>query len=129
MSKKKLVALSRIEASTYGYSSALVVDQMVFAGQAPMDHQTGEIRGNTIEEQTQLTLDNIRALLEAAGCSMNDVVKCTVYLSDMANFDRFSEVYRKYFDEPRPTRIAVQTGLWHNTLVEIDVIAIKGASG
>jgi 2-iminobutanoate/2-iminopropanoate deaminase len=89
---------------------------------------TRKITGTTIEEQVELTIKNVERILQAAGCSLNDVVKSTVHLLDMQDFDRFNAVYRKFFKEPFPARTTVQSVLWGGILVEIDVIAIKGAS-
>jgi 2-iminobutanoate/2-iminopropanoate deaminase len=108
------------------YSPALRVGDFVFvAGQVPVDPATGEVVGTTIEEQTVRVLENIRALLEAAGASMADVVRCTVHLSDINNFKRFNEVYATKFPDPKPTRTTVQSVLAARMLVEIDAIAYK----
>jgi 2-iminobutanoate/2-iminopropanoate deaminase len=109
-----------------GYSQGLRVGNLVFvAGQVPRDPQTGEMAGDTIEEQTTRVLENVKAVLEAAGASMADVVKSTVHLSDVGNFSRFDAVYSTYFPEPRPVRTTVGSGL-KGILVEIDVIAVVG---
>ena len=81
--------------------------------------------GDTIEEQTARVLENVKAVLEAAGASMADVVKSTVHLSDVAHFSRFDAVYATYFPEPRPVRTTVGSQL-KGILVEIDVIAYVG---
>jgi 2-iminobutanoate/2-iminopropanoate deaminase len=112
------------------YTPGVCVGEMVFvSGQGPLDPDTGKIRGESIEEQTELTLANVRRVLEAAGCSMNDCVKATVHLRDMADFDRFNGVYQRFFDPPHPARTTVQSVLWSGIMVEIDVIAVRGASG
>jgi 2-iminobutanoate/2-iminopropanoate deaminase len=109
-----------------GYSQGLRVGNLVFvAGQVPRDPQTGELAGDTIEEQTTRVLENVKAVLEAAGASMADVVKSTVHLSDVGNFSRFDAVYSTYFPEPRPVRTTVGSQL-KGILVEIDVIAVVG---
>jgi 2-iminobutanoate/2-iminopropanoate deaminase len=109
-----------------GYSQGLRVGNLVFvAGQVPRDPQTGEMAGDTIEEQTTRVLENVKAVLEAAGASMADVVKSTVHLSDVGNFSRFDAVYSTYFPEPRPVRTTVGSQL-KGILVEIDVIAVVG---
>lgn len=105
------------------YSQALRVGNFVFvAGQGPVDPKSGRISGETIEEQTALTLENIKAILEAAGVSMADVVKSTVHLSDLSNFPRFNKVYETYFPDPKPVRTTVGSQLL-GILVEIDVVA------
>jgi reactive intermediate/imine deaminase len=109
-----------------GYSQGLRAGNMVFvAGQVPRDPQTGELAGGTIEEQTARVLENVKAVLEAAGASMADVVKSTVHLSDLSLFSRFDAVYSTYFPEPRPVRTTVGSDL-RGILVEIDVIAYVG---
>jgi len=82
--------------------------------------------GDSIEQQVELTLNNLKRVLESAGCTMDDCVKVTSYLSDIGNFDRYNVVYRKYFSEPWPARTTVECKLWSGILVEIDAIAIKG---
>lgn len=108
------------------YSQGLRVGDFVFvAGQGPLDPATGEVVGETIEEQTTRTLENIKAILEAAGASMADVVKSTVHLSDLSLFSRFNEVYASYFPDPKPVRTTVGSQL-PGIMVEIDVIAYVG---
>jgi len=108
------------------YSQGLRVGDFVFvAGQGPSDPATGKLKGDTIEEQTAQVLDNIKAILEAAGASMGDVVKSTVHLSDLALFGRFNTVYAGYFPDPKPVRTTVGSQL-PGILVEIDVIAYVG---
>ncbi|HID06370.1 MAG TPA: deaminase, partial [Armatimonadetes bacterium] len=76
------------------YTPALRVGDFIFvSGQGPIDPETGQIVGETIEEQTRRTLDNIKALLESAGASMDDCVKMTVHLSDINLFSRFNAIY------------------------------------
>src|SRR3546814_10073494 len=77
----------------------------VISGQAPVNRR-GEVVGRTIEEQSRVTLDNCRAQLEAAGVSLSDVFKATVYLTDLANWSAFNTVYREYMREPYPARTA-----------------------
>ncbi len=108
------------------YSQGLRVGDFVFvAGQGPTNPATGQRAGDTIEEQTRQTLENIKAILEASGASMADVVKSTVHLSDMSLFSRFNEVYATYFPDPKPVRTTVGSQL-PGILVEIDVIAYVG---
>jgi 2-iminobutanoate/2-iminopropanoate deaminase len=108
------------------YSQGLRVGDFVFvAGQGPGNPVTGQKAGETIEEQTAQTLDNIKAILQAAGASMADVVKSTVHLSDMSLFANFNKVYETYFPDPKPVRTTVGSNL-PGILVEIDVIAYVG---
>jgi 2-iminobutanoate/2-iminopropanoate deaminase len=108
------------------YSPAISYGNMVFvSGQGPLDPDTHEIVGKTIEEQTTATLENVRKLLRAAGCDMSDCVKVAVHLLDIKDFDRFNAVYKTFFAAPYPARTTVQSGLWNNIRVEIDTIAIR----
>ena len=105
------------------YSQGLRVGEFIFvSGQGPLDPATGKIAGDTIEEQTRRVLENIKAILEAGGATMGDVVKSTVHLSDLELFSRFNGVYATYFPDPKPTRTTVGSQLL-GILVEIDVIA------
>ena len=104
------------------YSQALRVGNFVFvAGTTPRNAETGAM-ADTIEGQTVQVMENIKVILEAAGASMDDVVKSTVHLSDLNMFQQFNEVYAKYFNDPKPVRTTVGSQL-HGMLVEIDVIA------
>lgn len=107
------------------YSPGLRAGDFVFvAGQVGRHPVTGEI-GATIEEQTAQTIENIRIILEAAGATLDDVVKSTVHLTDMALFDRYNAVYAAHFPDPKPVRTTVGS-LLSDVLVEIDVIAYTG---
>ena len=111
------------------YSPVLVVDPgklVVISGQAAIDTK-GNVIGDTIEDQTAYTLDNCRIQLASAGCSLDDVFKVNVYVTDLKMWPRFNEVYKNYFKDPKPVRTALQTGLLMNLLVEIEMWAvIKG---
>jgi 2-iminobutanoate/2-iminopropanoate deaminase len=108
------------------YSPGLRAGDFIFvSGQGPSDPATGQIVGETIEEQTARTLENVKLILEAAGASMADVVKATVHLSDLSLFPRYNTVYATYFPDPKPTRTTVGSQLL-GILVEIDVIAYVG---
>lgn len=126
MSKKEVVTTQRPDTSRAPFSLGIECDGWVYvSGQGPLDLATGEIKRGTIEEETRVTLENIRIVLEAAGCTFDDVVKCTCYLSDIANFDAFSRTYREHFAHPRPARTTVEAKLWSGILVEIDAVARK----
>src|SRR5688500_5466696 len=116
--------------STGAYSAAVEIDGWVYvSGQGPLDPKTAEVIRGTIEEETKVTLTAIERILKAAGCTMNDVVKSTVHLSDMNEFDRYNGVYREFFQSRGstvfPARTTVQSVLWNGIKVEIDVVARK----
>ena len=91
------------------YSQAIVTDGWVFcSGQIPLDPDTMELVGGTIDEQTDRALSNLSEVLQAAGSSLQHVVKTTVFLADMNDFAAMNKVYEKHFGEHRPSRAAVQ---------------------
>jgi 2-iminobutanoate/2-iminopropanoate deaminase len=109
---------------TGAYSDGVVAGGFLFvSGQASVDFKTSAFVLGTIEEETIRTLENIKAIIESAGGSMDDVVKCTVHLSDIKDFDRFNKVYASYFTGIKPARTTVQSVLAENIKVEIDAIA------
>jgi 2-iminobutanoate/2-iminopropanoate deaminase len=119
---RKAVRTGEAYAGDGPYSQAIVSGGFVFvSGQGPLDLE-GRVVGDTIEEQTDLTLRNIERILESAECSMDDVVKVNVILADINDFTRFNAVYRTHFQEPMPARTCFEGGL-DQILVEIDVIA------
>ena len=110
------------------YSPVLLVDPgrlVVISGQASID-RSGDIIGDTIEEQTRWTMENCRRQLATAGCTFKDVFKVNVYLTDLSNWPRFNRVYETYFPEPRPVRTAVGTELLSTLLVEVEMWAALG---
>ncbi len=105
------------------YSPAIVADGFVFvAGQGPVNPQTDELVLGDIRTETRRTLENIRTILEAAGSSLRDVVRVSVFLSDMKDFDAMNEVYREFFPDDPPARTTVGAQL-PRIKVEIDCIA------
>lgn len=111
--------------NTGAYSPALKFDQFVMvSGQGPIS-QEGKIVSGTIEEETRMTMNNIRTLIEAAGATMDQVVKCTCYLQKISDFDAFDAVYREFFNDKLPCRTTVQAGL-QGIKVEIDAMAYLG---
>ncbi len=108
------------------YAQAIKTGSFVFtSGQIPLDPTTGEMVQDCIEVQTARVLDNLKAVLEAAGCSLKDVVKTTVYLKDMNSFAAFNAVYAQYFCEPYPGRSCVEVArLPKDALVEIEAVAV-----
>ncbi len=111
------------------YSQAIDTGDFVFcSGQVPIDPKTGELVAGDITVQTDRVLDNLAAVLEAAGCSFGDVVKTTIYLVDLADFEAVNATYAKRFKAAPPARVTVQVAaLPKNARVEIDAIAKKRA--
>lgn len=94
---------------------------LFISGQGPVDPQTGEFVVESFEQQARLTLDNLRAVAEAAGATLATAVKVNAYLQDMADFAAFNEIYRDYFPEPRPARTTVPAAL-DGFAIEIDAV-------
>lgn len=108
------------------YSHAVQVGKFFFtSGQIPVDPVTGEVRPS-IEEQTEQVLENLKAVLESEGYSLNNVVKTTVFITNMDDFGKINEVYSQYFTEHKPARSCVQVAkLPKGVAIEIEVIASK----
>lgn len=109
---------------TGAYSAAVLVDGWVFiSGQGPLELSTGKVVTGSIEEETLLTLSHVKKIVEAAGGNINDIVKCTVHLSDINDFDRYDAAYASFFTGIKPARTTVQSVLSDGIKVEIDAIA------
>ncbi|MEW6129133.1 MAG: RidA family protein [Acidobacteriota bacterium] len=108
------------------YSQAIKANGMVFAsGQVPLDPATGQLIIGTIAEQTERIFHNLSAVLEAAGTSLDKVVKTTVFLADMNDFGEMNEAYAQFFNDVPPARSTVEVSrLPKDARVEIDVIAL-----
>lgn len=108
------------------YSQAIVAGNLVFtAGQIPLDPATGELVQGDVAAQTERVIENLRAILEAAGSSLTKVVKTTVFLADMNDFAAMNEVYARYFGDHRPARSTVQAArLPRDVRVEIEAVAV-----
>jgi len=109
------------------YSQAVVEGDLIFvAGQGPTNPQTGTRELGDVRSETQRTLENLRAILQAAGSSLDHVIKCNVYLRDINDFAAMNEVYRTFFSAPFPARTTIQAGaLPGGIAVEIECIAKK----
>jgi 2-iminobutanoate/2-iminopropanoate deaminase len=123
--KKTVVLSGQAPAPVGPYSQAIVSGDLVFcAGQIPLDPKSGEVVPGGIEEQTRRVLDNLGAVLAAAGSGFEQVVKVTIFLADLADFSAMNGVYGGYFASEPPARTTVQAaGLPRNVRVEMDVIA------
>ena len=122
---KKAISTTNAPAAIGPYSQAIKIGNFIYtSGQLPMDAISGEMVEGNIEGQTRQVLANVRAVLEAAGASMADVVKTTVFLDDMENFAAMNGVYAEFFDQPFPARSAVQVAaLPKRAAVEIEAVA------
>lgn len=107
------------------YSQAMVSEGWIYvSGQIPLDPSSGELTGGDVARQTRQALENLAAVVEAAGGSLSTVVKTTVFLSDMTNFAAMNAVYASYFGTHRPARACIQAaGLPRGVDVEIEAVA------
>lgn len=107
------------------YSQGIKEGNRVYvSGQGPVDPETGEIVSDDVGEQTAQTIENLRAILEAAGSSLDNVLKANVYVTDMDDYEAVNDVYAEYMSEPYPARAAVEVSrLPINIGVEIEVVA------
>ena len=125
---KKIISTTKAPSAIGPYNQATSFEKLVFlSGQIPLDAQTMEIIEGGVQEQTRKVMENLKAVLEEANSSFDNVLKTTCYLSDMDNFVAFNEIYAEYFgaeDAPARATVAVKT-LPKNVLVEVDAIAFK----
>lgn len=124
---KEIISTDKAPAPMGPYSPVVAFDKLIFvSGQGPIDTETKELVTGTIQEETRVTLENIKNILEDVGSSMENVLKVTAYLGDMNNFFAFNEVYAEYFPSDPPARTCIQAGrLPFDIKVEIDVIACR----
>jgi 2-iminobutanoate/2-iminopropanoate deaminase len=125
---KKIISTSEAPAAIGPYSQAVRAGAVVYcAGQIPLDPKTGQIVSGGIDVQTRRVLDNIAAILRAEGLSFEHVVKTTIFLIDLGDFQRVNEIYGSYFNQAPPARSTVQVAaLPKGARVEIEVIASAG---
>ena len=122
---KKQIATAAAPAALGPYSQGIVAGGFFFAtGQVPIDPATGELAGETVEAQARQVFANLKQVLAAAGCGFADVLKTTVFLTDLANFAEVNSIYAEYFVEPFPARSCVQiAALPKGSLLEVELIA------
>jgi 2-iminobutanoate/2-iminopropanoate deaminase len=112
------------KAHTGSYSAGLCCDGWIFvSGHASQDLKTGEVISGSTGEETTRTMASISKVLKEAGCTFDDVVRCTCYLANIEEFDAFDEAYSRFFNGVPPARTTVQAVLWGGLKVEIDAIA------
>ena len=125
--KKKAVFPKRGPRPVGPYSPAIEYGDLVFvSGQGPMNPDTGQVEKGDVAGEMKIAMENVRLLLEAAGSSLDRVLKTTVYLADIGDFARMNELYKTYFTEPFPARTTIQAAaLPLGIKFEIDVVASK----
>jgi 2-iminobutanoate/2-iminopropanoate deaminase len=123
---KKVIQTENAPKPVGPYSQAIKVDKFLFvSGQVAIDPKEGKIVANDIRGQTAQVMENIKAILQAAGYNFSDIVQSSVYLSSMKLFSEFNNEYAKYFGKEFPARATVGVELMPNAFVEISVIAYK----
>ncbi len=122
-----IVSTDRAPAAVGPYSQAVIAGDLVFtAGAIALDPETGELVGDDVTEQTGQVIRNLESILEEAGSSLYQVVKTTVFLTDMKNFAEMNAVYSEFFGENPPARSTVEVGpLARGALVEIEAVAVR----
>jgi 2-iminobutanoate/2-iminopropanoate deaminase len=125
---KKIISTSEAPAALGPYSQAVRVGSTIYcAGQIPLDPKTGQIVTGGIEVQTRRVMDNVTAILKAEGLTCENIVKTTIFLADLGDFQTVNEVYGSYFKQAPPARSTVQVAaLPKGARVEIEAIAIAG---
>jgi 2-iminobutanoate/2-iminopropanoate deaminase len=128
---KKIISTSEAPAAVGPYSQAVRIGSTVYcAGQIPLDPKSGQIVSKDISEQTRRVLDNISAILRAEGLSFENIVKTTIFLTDLADFQTVNEIYASYFKQTPPARSTVQvTALPKGARIEIEAIAVTEGGG
>jgi 2-iminobutanoate/2-iminopropanoate deaminase len=128
---KKIISTSDAPAALGPYSQAVRVGSMMFcAGQIPLDPKSGQIVSGGVEAQTKRVMENIGAVLKAEGLTYDHVVKTTIFLMDLNDFQTVNEIYGSYFKQAPPARSTVQVaGLPKGARVEIEVIAMADGGG
>lgn len=124
MSEKKVFCSDKAPKPKGPYSQAVIHNGLLYiSGQIPVNPETGIIVRGTIEEEAEIVLNNIKAIIEDAGAGMKDVLKVTCYLADMDDFERFNNVYKEYFREEPPARTTIEAKrLPLDVQVEIDAV-------
>ena len=124
---KKIINTSKAPAPIGPYSQAVLADKTLYvSGQIPLDPQTGELVQGNIQQETTQVMENLKGILEEAGGSFSQVVKCSIFVKDMGDFGKINQVYGEYFSEDPPARETVEvSGLPKGVNVEISCIATK----
>ena len=127
---KQVISTEMAPGAIGPYSQAIKTGNMIFcSGQIPIDPSTGEFVSQDVSEQTEQVFKNLTAVLKAAGASLDDVVKTTVFLADMGEFAAMNDVYARHFVDNKPARATVQAAkLPRDARVEIECIAVVGGN-
>ncbi len=128
---KKIVSTTEAPGAVGPYSQAVRVGPMLFtAGQIPLDPKTGQLVSEDVSEQTTRVLDNLTAVLKAEGMDFSNIVKTTVFMTNLGDFAKMNDVYASYFQDAPPARSTVQvTALPKGAQVEIEVVAFATKAG
>ncbi|HJW17294.1 MAG TPA: RidA family protein [Flavisolibacter sp.] len=126
--EKKIITTKNAPAPIGPYNQAILVkDTIYISGQVCIDASTGNLKNRDIQEETHQVMQNLKAILQEAGMTFNDVVKSTIFITDMNRFSEVNEIYGKYFSESFPARETVQVSALPKFVnVEISMIAVKG---
>jgi len=130
----KIIFTDKAPAPVGPYSQGILIDDfnclsgescslLFISGMVPIDPSSGRVVEGPFEEQARRTLMNLRAVVEAAGGTLNDVVKVTAFLKDISNFDRFNKIYSEFFEEHKPARTVIEAKPPKNFEVEVEAIA------
>ncbi len=128
---KKIVSTTEAPAAVGPYSQAVRIGPMLFtAGQIPLDPKSGQMVSDDVGEQTKRVLENLTAVLRAEGMNFNNIVKTTVFMTNLGDFQTMNDIYASYFKETPPARSTVQvSALPKGAQVEIEVIAVASKEG
>ena len=123
---KEIISTKSAPQAIGPYSQAVKAGNLMFiSGQIPLDPKTGDLVSQSIEDQAKQVLENVKSICEAAGCSLDDIVKISIFLTDLSNFAVVNDMMKEYFSEPYPARATVEvSGLPLGVNVEIEAIVL-----
>ena len=123
---KEIISTKNAPQAIGPYSQAVKAGNLMFiSGQIPLDPETGDLASQSIEDQAKQVLENVKSICEAAGCSLDDIVKISIFLTDLSNFAVVNDMMKEYFSEPYPARATVEvSGLPLGVNVEIEAILL-----
>ena len=123
---KEIISTKNAPQAIGPYSQAVKAGNLMFiSGQIPWDPESGDLVSQSIEDQAKQVLENVKSICEAAGCSLDDIVKISIFLTDLSNFAIVNDMMKEYFSEPYPARATVEvSGLPLGVNVEIEAIVL-----